>query len=391
MQLRHGIHLGYCTNIHRGETWDQTLDALQRHTLRVRDRVAGGKPFGIGLRLGAAAARELAHPPVLAAFRSWLERERCYVFTINGFPYGSFHGTRVKEQVYRPDWTTRERLDYTCLLFDILAELLPPGGEGSVSTLPCSFKEFIQSDDQERAMRDHLWSCVEFLERKSAYTGKDLHLGLEPEPLGFLETTSETVEFFDRMASDRPGDDRLARRLGVNYDACHLAIEFEEAGESLQRLADAGIRLSKLHFSAALKAEPNARQRAALAPFVEGVYFHQVVARTSGSSLRRYRDLDVALATQREDETEWRIHFHIPLHARPAVGFSSTSDHLSEVMDHLALAPHRCRHIEMETYTWEVLPDALKHRDVVEQLCDEYAWALGHLRRRGLADEPAAD
>ena len=125
MELNHGIHLGYCTNIHRGESWEQTWRGLRDHTLQVRRRVAGGKPYGIGLRLSAQAAQELNTPCMIAEFQEWLEANNCYVFTINGFPYGAFHGTRVKEQVFKPDWTTHARIDYTNLLFDILAKLLP--------------------------------------------------------------------------------------------------------------------------------------------------------------------------------------------------------------------------------------------------------------------------
>ena len=90
MKLSHGLHLAYCTNIHRGETWAQTFDTLQKHTLAVRDRVSPGKPYAIGLRLGADAARELSDPAALKSFRAWLDKENCYVFTINGFPYGKF-------------------------------------------------------------------------------------------------------------------------------------------------------------------------------------------------------------------------------------------------------------------------------------------------------------
>src|SRR5882724_7246415 len=142
MKLSHGLQLAYCTNIHRGETWAQTFDTLQKYTLAVRDRVSPGRPYAIGLRLSADAARELSVPATIKSFRSWLARENCYVFTINGFPYGKFHGTRVKEQVYAPDWTTRERLEYTNLLFDLLAQLPPEDVEGSVSTVPVSFKGF---------------------------------------------------------------------------------------------------------------------------------------------------------------------------------------------------------------------------------------------------------
>src|SRR3974390_380473 len=142
MRLNHGLHLAYCTNIHRGETWHDTFESLQTHVLAVRDRVCPKKPFAIGLRLSNRAARELSNPETLLAFQRWLTQKNCYIFTMNGFPYGQFHGIRVKEQVYLPDWTSPERLAYTNLLFDLLAKILPPGVEGSVSTLPVSFKGF---------------------------------------------------------------------------------------------------------------------------------------------------------------------------------------------------------------------------------------------------------
>lgn len=151
MKLNDGIHLAYCTNVHRGETWAETFAALERHTLMVRQRVARGRAYAIGLRLGQRAAEELAQPAALLAFRQWLDRHDCYVFTINGFPYGSFHGTRVKEQVYAPDWSTPERVTYTERLFELLVQLLPAGVAGSVSTVPGSFKAFVAADPGRRA------------------------------------------------------------------------------------------------------------------------------------------------------------------------------------------------------------------------------------------------
>src|SRR3954468_20059378 len=249
VKLHHDIHLAYCTNIHRGESWEQTFDTLQKYTLAVRDRVAPNQPYAIGLRLGDQASRQLSDRATLTTFQRWLDQNNCYVFTINRFPYGSFHGARVKEQVYAPDWTTEDRVAYTNRLFDLLAELVPAGIEGSVSTVPCSFKEFITTPEQVAAMRANLWRSVEHIARVSEKSGKMLHLGLEPEPLCYLETTAETVEFFGQMRAEHPKDDRLTRFLGVNYDACHLAIEYEKPDAALERFTSQGIRISKLHFS----------------------------------------------------------------------------------------------------------------------------------------------
>jgi hypothetical protein len=352
--------------------------------------VAPDDPYAIGLRLGQEAAKDLSQPQNLTAFKAWLEKNNCYVFTINGFPFGKFHGTRVKEDVYRPDWTTQERLTYTNLLFDILVELVPEDVEGSVSTVPVSYKEFITNDRQLREARKNIWQCIEHIEQLSARTGKKLHLGLEPEPLCYLETSSEAVKFFEQMRQDRKGDLRIDEHLGVNYDCCHLAIEYENPHEALGRLIAHKIKISKIHLSSALKVHPTLEAREALKGFSDEVYFHQVIERRVGGELVRYRDLPDALASNPNSQPhlleEWRIHFHIPLHHLPTGLFDSTVDHLLGTLDFLKSNPGICSHLEMETYTWEVMPDSMKQRSVVDQLVNEYVWTLEQMSRHGLVD-----
>ena len=388
MKLKHGLHLAYSTNVHRGEDWAQTFGALKRHTLAVKQRVCPDRPYGIGLRLSNMASEELSEPGPLREFQRWLAQNGCYVFTINGFPYGRFHGTRVKEEVYRPDWTTPERLAYTNRLFDLLARLVPEGVEGSVSTSPGSFKEFITHPAQEQAIRDNLWRCVEHVAKLSETGGRQLHLGLEPEPLGWLENSAETVAFFQQMRREHPDDPRLDAHLGVNYDACHFAIEYEEPAAAIGALHAQHIKLSKLHLSSALKLLPTAAAREALKAFADDTYLHQVVALNHNGSQEIYRDLAPALkaAARVEPAREWRVHFHIPLHSPGTDWYETTSDHVIGLLDLLKADPAMCSHLEMETYTWDVLPPGLKDRSVEEQLAAEYAWTLQRLRERGLAD-----
>ena len=383
MQIGPNLHLAYCTNIHRGGDWPETLASLEKYTLAVRERVSPDRPYAIGLRLGDLASRQLSEPHALDHFRRWLHEHGCYVFTINGFPFGQFHGTKVKEQVYRPDWTHPDRLAYTNRLFDLLAQLVPEGVEGSVSTLPGSFKEFITTGEQRGQIRENLWHCIDHIERCATRHGRKLHLGLEPEPLGLFETGAETVRFFREMAGHRPGDLRLREFLGVNYDTCHLAVEYEEPADVVAAFQAEGIRISKIHLSSALQLAPDDASRAWLRRFADDTYLHQVVARTADGSLRRDRDLDVALA-QPEGDREWRIHFHVPLHATALAHGQTTASHLLGLLDLLAKQPGLCPHLEMETYTWEVMPEELRAGSVVEQLVREYGWTLAELGRRGL-------
>lgn len=387
MRLTHGLHLAYCTNVHRGENWPETLESLEQHCLAVRRRVAPDRSFAIGLRLSDRASLELARPEALAGFSAWLERNHCYVFTINGFPFGDFHGRRVKEQVTQPDWTSAERLKYTLRLFDILAALVPEGGEGSVSTAPVSFKQFNLGPRAWETARRRLWEVAEHVADLSRRRGLTLHLGLEPEPFGSIENTAESLELFERLASDRPGDPRVREHIGINYDTCHFAIQWESPDAALKQFEEAGVRISKLHLSNALSLKPTPAAREWLRRWIDGVYFHQVIERGADGRLTRYPDLEDALAaaesTPPAADAVWRVHFHIPLDTPRSDLFSPTSDHLLGTLDYLQRRPGLCRHLEMETYTWEVLPAELKAATVDEMLAREYNWTLAQLSQRG--------
>ncbi len=378
MQLDHHHHLAYCTNIHPAETWEETLNALKEHTLKVRDRVVdSGTPYAIGLRLSALAARELLEGDRLPAFRDWLARENCYVFTINGFPYGAFHGTRVKENVYRPDWSTQDRLTYTCQLFEILAQLAPAGREGSVSTLPGSFKAF-QAD--EALLFANLEACARHLDALSESSGLDLHLGLEPEPLGHFENTEDTLAFFERFLAQSSERDLLLRRVGINYDTCHFAVEFDNCHQSLDAFRSAGLRISKVHLSNALAFDlddPVAVE--AIRRFDEPVYLHQLIA--NRKPLLRFPDLPEVQPTALANlpaGTEARVHFHIPLYSEPATPLRSTKSHVSDLLAYRRQHPDFCSHFEIETYTWGVLPAELQ-KPIVDQIAEEYRWTLAQL------------
>jgi len=376
MHLTDQQHLAYCTNIHPAETWQETFQVLKTEVLAVRDQVSPEKPYAIGLRLSAQAAQELIGEDagLLLAFKGWLADENCYVFTINGFPYGAFHGTSVKEKVYQPDWTTEERLTYTNNLFIIINELCPKDSGGSVSTLPGSFKEF---EADENLIFANLYNCAMFIRELAEESGKDLHLGLEPEPLGHFENTEETIAFFERFFAwceqYNFHTDVISRHIGINYDTCHFALEFDDCHKALTALTEAGLRISKIHLSNALSFDPqNDEALAAIREFDEPTYLHQVILNTT--PLTRHKDLpDFQKAPS--TATEGRVHFHIPLYSEPLTPLGSTLDHAEAALSFLKQAPDTCPHLEIETYTWGVLPPHLQ-KPLTEQITAEYHWVL---------------
>jgi sugar phosphate isomerase/epimerase len=399
MRLDHlpgDVHLTYCTNIHAGETWDEVRTSLESHVPEIKARVSPRASMGLGLRLSAIAAERLSQQAVLNEFRDFLSAHDLYVFTINAFPYGPFHGRPVKEDVYQPDWLTQERLVYTDRAAEILAALLPSGLVGSVSTVPGTFKPLARRPGAPRTiaanMARHAATLVEIARR----TGREIVLALEPEPCCLLETVEETIAFFRddllttanaAILAERTGIDLvsaaedLRRHIGVCYDICHGAVEFEQPATAFAAFARAGIRVAKLQLSSALRVpQVDATTEQHLVPFEDGVYLHQVVQRRDGA-LTRYVDLGPALAALRAGEAsgEWRVHCHVPIFLETAWSFDSTQKTLKDALA-CARAGFVAPHLEVETYTWDVLPPALRQGRRAEAIAREMEWVLRELQ-----------
>jgi sugar phosphate isomerase/epimerase len=355
--------LTYCTNIHPGESWAEIFANVREHVPAVRSRFAGAGTFPIALRLSGRAAREIDAGEA-ARFADWCRREGCRVATLNGFPHGRFHGAPVKEQVYLPDWRNPERLEYTKRLADLLASWLPEGGRGSISSVPLGFRRALAPDAIAGA-RVHLRHALEHLARLADETGREVTLALEPEPGCLIETTADVVRVFGQL--DLPPG--LARHLGVCYDCCHQALQFEDPADSLATLRRAGIRVAHVQVSSALRVE--GPDLAPVAAFAEPTYLHQCVGRRPDGSLVRFDDLPEALAAAPSSGcARWRVHFHVPVFHEGSGMLRTTSDFLEGILP--LLEPGLP--LEVETYTWGVLPPEMRAPTVTESIVRELEW-----------------
>jgi len=392
------VHLTYCLNIHPGETWPENFQAIKDKALTVRNNICSVEPFGLGLRLGNEAAATLLKGEELSSFKDFLSENNLYVFTINGFPYGSFHGTRVKETVYQPDWRTRERFDYTTKLADILGNILPENIVGSISTVPGSYKNWIQSEADIIGMVKYLAECVWHLEQLNRRSGKIVCLALEPEPDCFIEKTDEAIKFFNGYLFPRgaehlaalsgvslnDAEEHMRRYIGICFDACHIALQFEDLETSFDALVRNGIRIPKVQISSAVSAP--AGQCRKMARFVDPVYLHQVRVRNRNGAVTSYEDLSIDLLNRlsAENDGEVRAHFHVPLYFAGDGSLGSTSELLTAGFFKKLVGMEN--YLEIETYTYGVLPEELRTRDVSLSITDEFKWVLEKidLQKRGL-------
>ena len=394
MRLHHDdgttVHLGYCTNVHPAEDLPGIIGQLDRYAGPVRERL-GADRLGLGLWLAHDVARELAaDSSATGTLRAELAARGLEVVTLNGFPYRGFHDPVVKHAVYRPDWTTQQRLAYTLDLADVLSRLLPDDARrGSISTLPLSWRDPWDQERREAAGRQ-VRALEAGLAQRAARDGRAIRVGFEPEPGCVVETVAQVERELQGLGGDL---------LGVCLDACHLAVSFEDPAEVLRRLAAAGLPVVKLQASCALRAADPADPavRDALAPFVEPRFLHQTreAPAAPGIPPAAADDLDEALSGRHAlpGRAPWRVHFHVPLHAPPQPPLTSTASVLEQTLAALFGGPSALTdHVEVETYTWSVLPPGQRPDGpdaLVDGIAAEVGWARKALTGLGLTEVPA--
>jgi hypothetical protein len=391
-------HLAYSTLVHAGDTWEEMRASLERYAPAVKARVAPDRPYGVSLRLSAASAATLARDHAeRARLRQWLDARDMYVYTVNAFPYGPFKGRVVMTDVYEPDWATEDRVRYTCAVADVLAEVSPSWVSPSIQTAPLAFRPNVNGERDVALLTQNLLRVVSHLVDLERRTGRRVKLALEPEPACFLETTEETIRYFQQRvwsadavdelgrlaglpASDAVG--ALRRHLGVVFDICHQSVQFEDVAASLEALHAAGVPIFKLQAAAALWVpEVTADAVAALEPFTDTIYLSQTTERRDGELIRRLHLAD-AIAAWKDDpggRREWRTHIHVPVFLDDLGPFRTTRPGIEAALAVHARTP-LSDHLEIETYTWDVLPAHLKTGDIIAYVSRELEWLAGALR-----------
>jgi sugar phosphate isomerase/epimerase len=393
------VDLTYCTNIHPANGWSAVRSNVLEYASALKAAFAPNCPFGVGLRLSSRESIELLEGTALSGFKSELDAAGLYVSLINGFPYGPFHQQAVKAEVYAPDWRDPERAAYTVRLAKILSVLLPAGADGGISTCPLTYAAWVDDRSKDMdLMASHLVDVVQELVELHAQTGAEMHIDIEPEPDCVLERSDQLVAFYEDhllahgvgRLSERSGCTRseaeraIRRHVAVCLDTCHAAVVSESIDDCIANYREAGIAIGRVQISSALdvrfEEDDAARdaQRRRLGEFADSVYLHQVVSQEHDGSVQRFGDLPEALAAPDPGGArQWRIHFHVPIFTEEFHGLGSTRGHILDLLDAQRAEPVT-RHLEIETYTWDVLPGEMQ-TDLLSSLTREFEWLIGQI------------
>jgi len=398
MNLGHNLgHLTYSTLVHATDDWDQLWKSVNTYLPAVKARMAPHEKFGVCLRTSAPSAAALtADPAKRATLKQFFADQDLYLYTANAFVYGVFKRQVIKEEVYEPDWATPERRDYTKQVATLLAELAPEGVHPSIQSAPLGFKPKVTGPAVVEAYTNNVIDVVAHLIELEKRTGQIVTLGLEPEPRCYLETTDETIAYFQQHLFTGPTAQRLAKATGLHeadahaamrkftgvvFDIGHQSVGYEDIPASLHKLVAAGVPIVKLQEAASMHIpEVTPQTVEALQNFAKTIYLSQTCQKKDGK-MTWFLNLEDAFAAFQQDPgpREWRTHFHVPVFLTDlGGGFGTTRFALEQ-----ALAVHKqtplSTHLEIETYTWDVLPAHLKTGDIVEYVCRELDWVKGQL------------
>jgi len=388
--------IGYCSNVHAGESAQLVEENIERYTAPLcQQRALSSMQHGLWLSQ-QACIEYLSDSIKLESLRQRLNKHHLSVVTLNAFPVGNFHAERVKESVYRPHWGEKGRLTYTLMTAEILASILPADQTfGTLSSLPLGYAKDWTDENQAQSLH-FLCDAVIGLAKLEATSGKHIQLCLEMEPGCVLQETSDIITLFQQLPlvgeCYNVTTEQIHRYLGVCFDVCHQAVMYENIENALCSIIDAGITIGKIQISSALRVnQPHQTQaKKWLSKFAESRYLHQ----TTGISQQRERlfsdDLELALVDDTLSQLEeWRVHFHVPVHVS-TLGekwIATTSADINSVISFLAKHPECHPHLELETYSWGVLPK--QHRpkndeELIKGMQDELAFIEKLLNQQGL-------
>lgn len=366
--------LTYCGNVHAAADLDAWLATLARFAAPVAAASGESRPFPLGVWWPAAlAARLAAEPAARARVRAELDALGLRIATLNVFPHGDFHGERVKERVYRPDWASEARVSYTLDAAHAAAALVAPGTMLPLSTLPLGF-----GGGDLVAMRANLARVATALATIEAATGVCCVLALEPEPSCLVETAAEAIACVQAVRRAHAST-AVERHLGVCLDLCHLAVMGEDPLAAMAQLAAAEVPVAKIQVSACLEVR-GAGGLARLLAWDEPRYLHQTVGILPGGGRVCALDLDEVRRRQAEFAAASlvRAHFHVPVFWDEDGDFGSTRRSLTETLR--AMATLRLPLLEVETYTWHVLPGfSGRDEDLVAGLAREVAFVRAQI------------
>jgi hypothetical protein len=350
--------LALCANVFPAQNAAQAIESLNGAMRKVVGQlpthIKGNISYGLYLSYQTCCEFE-EHPQLLTEYAAALSDLDLQVTTANAFPFGDFHAQHVKEKVFLPDWRQQQRVDYTCKVADLLAELATDASGLSISTCPFGYN----SDAADTSSLENVKQVVSHLKDIHQQSGKHIRLAFEAEPCACF---SDSVPLIDFLAENFTAEQLLY--LGICFDLCHSAVTGEDYQQVLDRAAQQKVSIAKVQISSALERNTVLCEDSYgdVQQLSRSAYFHQTAV-SLGEDSRLYPDIEDVPAEVVKKADEWRIHCHVPVcHDAYSGGWSGTAWRPAVQ----AAMAAKISNFEVETYTLNLLNSKFVQNSSIE-------------------------
>lgn len=392
MLLKNKYHLTYCSNIFKEKTWKNLFCKLKKYITNLR-KFFIKKHIGLSLCLSNSLTNEIKKPDNISSLKTWLKKNSLYISSINGFVYQTFHQKSIKENIYLPDWTSKKRLIFTQNIIHILKNIIKKNHDGSISTLPISYKLWTKDNHKHYVLyktSKHLSDLLILLINIKKQTKNIIHLDIEPEPQCTIETYKETHAFFEHWLlpickkhlipkyKKQHLITHIYKHIKICYDICHFSVNFENHKEILNSIKQSKIKIGKIQISSALKIDLNNNNKTSqlktLLALQNSPFLHQTTEKVA-NKIKKYPDVKYILETfKQKAQGELRIHCHISIHEKIYKNIETTYQETQETLKVFLKTLH-IKHIEIETYTHNIIYEDSPLAAIIK----EYNWAINTL------------
>lgn len=324
---------------------------MRKVVAKLPDNVASNISYG--LYFSDLASRQFVDSPQsFADYAALLTELNLKVTTANAFPFGNFHAADVKEKAFLPDWREQSRVDYTCRVADLLAQLATSDKGLSISTCPFGYDSAAACEQSIGNVR----LVVAHLRQLHQRTGKHIRLAFEAEPCACF---SDSVALIDYLATSFSDDER--RYTGICFDLCHSAVTDEAYEQVLSQAERQNVTIAKVQISSALQRDSKLCGSSAgdLEELAGSAYFHQ--CRVDDTL---YADIAEVPPVTKLTGSAWRIHCHVPIcYSDYGSGWLATAWRPAVE----AAIAAQIKDFEVETYTLSLLNTKFVKGESVEE------------------------
>lgn len=345
MKIKKLYKLTYCSNIFK----TNNLKKLSFNIKKYKEKFFKKYNLNVNICLSNNLIKNI-NKKNLNSFREFYSIK---ITSINGFVYQNFHLKNIKENIYLPDWTSKNRFLFTKNILTYTDSIAKKKEKISISTLPISYIKWVNF-----FLNPFIFYEATQNLKKLTMQIKKSHLDIEPEPFCLIESYSDFLKFKKNWIKTLIIK-KNEKSLTLCYDICHFSVIFEKQKIISKLITIDNLKIGKIQISIALKTIIHYKHvfikklTKTLTKLKKSDFLHQSIIKNY-SKIEKFSDIYFFLKKiHLFKNKELRIHCHIPLYKKKFKYFDSTYKDTFNSLN-LIKKHNLTKNIEIESYTYHI-------------------------------------